>query len=112
LFANGVVSGIAGFVSASLYRKLNGDSWVWNINITSALFAGQFSPRLFLFHRALCSVPVFLVWAVSNSLSWAYQSTQALPYTTVIIIFLIWLLGKRVSLFRHQCGGSLQLATR
>uniref|UniRef100_A0A914WN04 Transmembrane 9 superfamily member n=1 Tax=Plectus sambesii TaxID=2011161 RepID=A0A914WN04_9BILA len=71
-----LTSGIAGYISASLYRKLNGDSWIWNINLTSALFA----------------VPVFLVWAVSNSLSWAYQSTQALPYTTVIIIFLIWLL--------------------
>lgn len=34
------VAGISGYVAANMYRKMGGESWVWNINLTSALFAG------------------------------------------------------------------------
>jgi len=36
--------------------------------------------------------PFFLIWSIVNSVAWAYQSTQALPFTTVLLLGLIWLL--------------------
>jgi len=35
-----VVAGISGYVAANMYKKMGGENWVWNINLTSALFAG------------------------------------------------------------------------
>jgi hypothetical protein len=32
-------TGIAGYVAANMYKKMGGENWVWNINLTSALFA-------------------------------------------------------------------------
>jgi len=26
-----------------MYKKMGGDNWVWNINLTSALFAGLYA---------------------------------------------------------------------
>lgn len=34
---------------------------------------------------------MLLIWALNNTVSWVYQSTQALPYTTVLILALLWL---------------------
>ncbi|XP_025091367.1 transmembrane 9 superfamily member 1-like [Pomacea canaliculata] len=65
---------ISGYVAANMYRKMGGESWVWNINLTSALFAG----------------PFFLVWSVINSVAWAYGATQALPWTTVVLLMALW----------------------
>ena len=31
--------GISGYVAANMYKRMGGEDWVWNINITSALFA-------------------------------------------------------------------------
>ena len=33
------LSGVSGYVAANLYRKMSGDNWVWNINLTSCLFS-------------------------------------------------------------------------
>ncbi|XP_060068139.1 transmembrane 9 superfamily member 1-like [Ylistrum balloti] len=66
---------IAGYVAANMYRKLGGDNWVWNINLTSCLFAA----------------PFFLVWAVVNSVAWGYGTTQALPWTTIVLLMCLWL---------------------
>ncbi|CAG2191539.1 TM9SF1 [Mytilus edulis] len=35
-------SGIAGYVAANMYKVLGGDNWVWNLNLTSCLFAAPF----------------------------------------------------------------------
>ncbi|XP_031570268.1 transmembrane 9 superfamily member 1-like [Actinia tenebrosa] len=67
---------VSGFVSSSFYRKIGGTKWVWIIVLTASLF----------------SVPFFLVWSFTNSVAWSYQSTQALPYTTIILLMFIWLL--------------------
>ncbi|KAJ8321886.1 hypothetical protein KUTeg_000357 [Tegillarca granosa] len=32
------ILGIAGYVACNMYKKLGGDNWVWNINLTSFLF--------------------------------------------------------------------------
>ena len=72
------ITGISGYVAANMYRKMGGDSWVWNINLTSFLFAG----------------PFFLVWAVVNSVAWGYGATQALPWTTVVLLMALWLFSE------------------
>ena len=53
-------SGICGFVSANMFRKMGGRGWVWNIVLAGSLFA----------------VPFFLVWSLVNSVAWYHQSTQ------------------------------------
>ncbi|GIY07918.1 transmembrane 9 superfamily member 1 [Caerostris extrusa] len=67
--------GVAGYVSASMYKQMQGRFWVWNINLTSFLFAG----------------PFFIIWSIYNSIAWAYASTQALPAGTITMLLLIWL---------------------
>lgn len=66
---------VSGYVSANMYHKLAGENWVWNINLTSSLFA----------------VPLFIVWSVANSVAWFYGSTQALPWTTIVLLMAFWL---------------------
>ncbi|ESN97463.1 hypothetical protein HELRODRAFT_157541 [Helobdella robusta] len=71
-----LTSCISGYVAACMFKKMGGENWVWNINLTSALFAG----------------PFFLVWSVLNTLAWIYGSTQALPWDTILLLGLLWLL--------------------
>lgn len=66
---------IAGYVATNTYKKLGGENWVWNINLTSCLFA----------------MPFFLIWAVINSVAWGYGTTQALPWTTVVLLMCLWM---------------------
>uniref|UniRef100_A0A1I8JQS6 Transmembrane 9 superfamily member n=1 Tax=Macrostomum lignano TaxID=282301 RepID=A0A1I8JQS6_9PLAT len=63
-------SGIAGFVSCRMFRRLGGERWARNVLLTSFLFA----------------FPLFMVWAVVNSVAWAYGTTQALPWSTVLLL--------------------------
>jgi len=44
----------------------------------------------------IISVPFFLVWAFVNSVAWAYGSTQALPWGTVLLLGLLWALCKYI----------------
>ena len=74
-------SGVAGYVSGKMYRQFQGEHWTWNIILTANLF----------------TVPFFLVWFIINSFAWAHGTTQALPYTTVLILAFMWLLGKHIS---------------
>lgn len=69
---------IAGYVSANLFNKIGGHNWVWNVVLTSCLFA----------------LPFFCVWSFVNTVAWVYQSTQALPFTTIVLIMCIWLAGQ------------------
>lgn len=67
---------IGGFVSARMYRQLNGGKWVQNCLLTCIIFPG----------------PLFLVFCIVNSIAWVYGSTARLPFPTVIAISLMWLL--------------------
>uniref|UniRef100_T1ITP6 Transmembrane 9 superfamily member n=1 Tax=Strigamia maritima TaxID=126957 RepID=T1ITP6_STRMM len=58
-FLYAVTSGIAGFVSSSMYHKM--------------------------------SVPFFIIWSVQNTVAWIYHSTQALPFSTIVLLMLVWL---------------------
>eukprot|EP00117_Sycon_ciliatum_P021350 scpid61340/ scgid18742/ Transmembrane 9 superfamily member 1 len=66
---------ISGYVSSRFFRMLDGHRWAWNIILTSSLF----------------SLPFFIVWSVINSVAWYNQSTQALPFTTIFLLMLVWL---------------------
>ncbi|XP_076348174.1 transmembrane 9 superfamily member 1-like [Tachypleus tridentatus] len=66
---------IAGYISAKMYKQMGEDKWVSNVHLTCCVFA----------------VPFFVIWSVQNSIAWAYNSTQALPYTTIILLLAIWI---------------------
>lgn len=76
---------IAGYVSANLFKNIGGHNWVWNIVLTSSFFA----------------LPFFCVWSFVNTVAWVYQSTQALPFTTIILLMCIWLMGESSSMSCH-----------
>ncbi|XP_074656952.1 transmembrane 9 superfamily member 1-like [Tubulanus polymorphus] len=71
-----LTSCISGYVAANMYRKMGGENWVININLTSCLFA----------------LPFFVIWAMLNTVALSYGSTQALPVTTIILLICIWLI--------------------
>jgi len=42
----------------------------------------------------IVTVPLVIVWAVVNTVAWVYGSTQALPWSTVILLFFVWAVRK------------------
>ncbi|XP_060573634.1 transmembrane 9 superfamily member 1-like [Ruditapes philippinarum] len=66
---------ISGYIATNMYKKMGGENWVWNINLTSALFA----------------FPFFLVWAIVNTVAWGYGTTQALPFGTIVLLMCLWM---------------------
>ncbi|KAL3525059.1 hypothetical protein ACH5RR_013431 [Cinchona calisaya] len=71
-----LTSGIAGYTAASFYGQLEGTNWVRNLLLTGALFCG----------------PLFLTFCFLNTVAIAYSATAALPFGTIVVIFLIWAL--------------------
>ncbi|XP_075644369.1 transmembrane 9 superfamily member 2-like isoform X3 [Castanea sativa] len=71
-----LTSGIAGYTAASFYCQLEGQNWVRNLLFTGSLFCG----------------PLFLTFCFLNTVAIAYSSTAALPFGTIVVIFLIWTL--------------------
>lgn len=68
-----LTSGINGYVAASMYTKLEGQSWVWALMLAYFLFLG----------------PFFVVGTFLNFVAVAYNSSAALPFGTVVVILLI-----------------------
>ncbi|KAL0350247.1 UNVERIFIED_CONTAM: Transmembrane 9 superfamily member 3 [Sesamum radiatum] len=71
-----LTSGIAGYTAASFYCQLEGTNWVRNLLLTGGLFCG----------------PLFLTFCFLNTVAIAYHATAALPFGTIVVIFLIWAL--------------------
>jgi len=71
-----LTAGIAGYVSASLYRKLGGTNWANNILLTVCVFCG----------------PLLVAFSYLNTVAIFYRSTAALPFGTIVIILVIWAL--------------------
>jgi MFS family permease len=74
LFA--LTASISGFVASRVYKMFGGEVWVWNIVLTGSLFA----------------VPLFSVALFCNMVAVANESSQALPFVTIIKVFLLWAL--------------------
>ncbi|XP_038702184.1 transmembrane 9 superfamily member 4 [Tripterygium wilfordii] len=68
-----LTSGIAGYTAASFYCQLEGTNWVRNLLLTGSLFCG----------------PLFLTFCFLNTVAIAYSATAALPFGTIVVIFLI-----------------------
>uniref|UniRef100_A0A0D9XHA9 Transmembrane 9 superfamily member n=1 Tax=Leersia perrieri TaxID=77586 RepID=A0A0D9XHA9_9ORYZ len=71
-----LTSGIAGYSATSFYCQLEGKNWVRNLLLTGCLFCG----------------PLFLTFCFLNTVAIAYNSTAALPFGTICVIMLIWML--------------------
>ncbi|KAL4351486.1 hypothetical protein GQ457_06G026330 [Hibiscus cannabinus] len=71
-----LTSGIAGYTAASFYCQLEGTNWVRNLLLTGSLFCG----------------PLFGTFCFLNTIAIAYKATAALPFGTIVVIFLIWAL--------------------
>jgi len=71
-----LTSVLGGFVSGRLYAQMGGAAWTWNLVAQATLF----------------TVPFFCVVFSVNMFAWRCNATAALPFTTMIIVVLIWLL--------------------
>lgn len=90
-----MTSGIAGYISATMFKKIGGENWVRNVNLTSFLFAA----------------PFFIIWAFVNTVAWGYGTTQALPWTTVVLLMLTWLvIGYPLTIVGGVMGKNLNIS--
>eukprot|EP00899_Mesostigma_viride_P015679 jgi/Mesvir1/24111/Mv10831-RA.2 len=71
-----LTAGIAGYVSSSFYKQMEGDKWVRNVLLTACMFCG----------------PVLCTFSFLNTVAIVYRSTAALPFGTICIICVIWAL--------------------
>ncbi|KAJ6935922.1 transmembrane 9 superfamily member 4-like [Populus alba x Populus x berolinensis] len=71
-----LTAGIAGYTAASFFCQLEGTNWVRNLLLTGGLFCG----------------PLLLTFSFLNTVAITYSATAALPFGTIVVIFLIWAL--------------------
>jgi hypothetical protein len=71
-----LTAGTAGYTSASYFKQMEGTKWVRNLLLTIAIFCG----------------PLLVVFSFNNTVAWAYGSTAALPFGTIVVMVLIWML--------------------
>lgn len=62
-----------GIVAGRLFKQLKGRDWVWNCVLTACMFP----------------VPLCTVFLVLNTVAWNYESTAALPFTTILLMLSI-----------------------
>eukprot|EP01130_Rhizamoeba_saxonica_P013452 TRINITY_DN5742_c0_g2_i1.p1 TRINITY_DN5742_c0_g2~~TRINITY_DN5742_c0_g2_i1.p1 ORF type:complete len:588 (+),score=65.98 TRINITY_DN5742_c0_g2_i1:10-1773(+) len=65
---------VSGYVSAYWYSSFGGKDWTWNLVFSSMIFTG----------------PFFVISFILNIIAAASRVTKALPFTTIIVIILIW----------------------
>jgi len=70
-----VTAFVGGFVTARLYKKLKGTSWVWNIMLNLAIFPA----------------PLLGTFSILNTTAILKASTAALPMGTIFIVALLFL---------------------
>jgi hypothetical protein len=66
---------MGGIVAGRIFKQLKGRSWVWNVVLTASVFP----------------IPLGLVFSWVNTVAWNKNSTAALPFTTIILMFAIFL---------------------
>jgi hypothetical protein len=69
-----ITAGVSGFVSARLYALWGGDKWATNAVLTASLFAA----------------PFFVTFAIINTMAAGHGSSTAIPFTTVLLIIMLW----------------------
>jgi hypothetical protein len=71
-----LTSAVGGFVSGRFYAQMGGTNWSWNLVAQATLFA----------------VPVIVVVLTVNAVALYWKATASLPFTTMVIVLMIWLL--------------------
>ncbi|ETV93175.1 hypothetical protein, variant [Aphanomyces invadans] len=71
-----LTASIGGYRSASLYKRLGGQNWVWNIVVCGLVIPG----------------PLLGVFAVLNTVAIWNESSAALPFGTIMILICLFLL--------------------
>ena len=71
-----LTSGVAGYMSNFYYRKMDGDKWAWVTVLTTVLLA----------------LPTAGLFFATSALATIYTATNALPFSTVVAILLLWVL--------------------
>ncbi|KAK3352261.1 hypothetical protein B0T25DRAFT_541543 [Lasiosphaeria hispida] len=69
-----VLGFVGGYASARVYKAMQGERWKLNIALTPLLVPGI----------------VFTIFFLLNLFLWAKQSSGAVPFTTMMVIILIW----------------------
>ncbi|RZC82457.1 hypothetical protein C5167_045242 [Papaver somniferum] len=67
---------VAGHTAASFHSQLAGAEWTRSVLLTGILFLG----------------PVLVIFSILNTVAISYRATSALPFGTMVVIFLIWAL--------------------
>jgi len=71
-----LTSVVGGYVSGKLYREMGGEKWALNIVTQATCFI----------------LPFGCVVSFVNTVAWTHHATAALPVTTIILVFAIWLI--------------------
>jgi len=74
LFLYVLMGVVAGYVTARLYKTFKGKSWQKATILTSTLFPG------------LC----FSVFFLLDLIAWSQHSTDAVPFTTMVVLLVLW----------------------
>mmetsp|Transcript_15995 Transcript_15995/g.25064 ORF Transcript_15995/g.25064 Transcript_15995/m.25064 type:complete len:455 (+) Transcript_15995:542-1906(+) len=69
-----LTAGSSGYVASFMYKQMGGTDWVWNTVLTASLFPA----------------PLFLMFCVLNTIAITYDSTAALPFGTIMLVFLVY----------------------
>lgn len=67
---------VGGYVSGRMFRQMGGTNWVWNTILTAVLFPG----------------PLLCVFMYVNTVAIAFESTAALPFGTIMVVFSLYCL--------------------
>jgi len=70
-----LTSGVGGYMSARLYKQLEGTNWVWNIIAAALLLPG----------------PLCVTFAFLNTVAIYYKSTAAVPFSTIMVLLTLYL---------------------
>eukprot|EP01103_Thecamoeba_quadrilineata_P019380 TRINITY_DN7821_c0_g1_i1.p1 TRINITY_DN7821_c0_g1~~TRINITY_DN7821_c0_g1_i1.p1 ORF type:complete len:607 (-),score=70.80 TRINITY_DN7821_c0_g1_i1:75-1829(-) len=82
----------AGLVSSYFYKQFNGESWAWNIVLTTSLYA----------------VPFFFISSGVNTVASIFNTTSYIPLPTVILVIVLWaLVGFPLTVFGGIAGKRL-----
>jgi hypothetical protein len=76
IVAYSLTGSVAGYCSAGLYKQMGGTAWVRNLLVTATIF----------------SLPLLLCFSCLNTVAISYGSSAALPFGTIVILCIIWLL--------------------
>ncbi|KAH7631040.1 hypothetical protein B0T09DRAFT_128713 [Sordaria sp. MPI-SDFR-AT-0083] len=74
LFLYTILGFVGGYTSARIYKSMGGEKWKMNIILTPVLVPGI----------------VFGTFFLLNLFLWAKESSGAVPFTTMLVIILIW----------------------